>query len=226
MDQDRLGGARRPINILLADDHDVVRRGLSELVAEEDEWNVCAEASDGWEAVELAKRHKPDVVVLDLTMPGLNGLEATRQIKKAVPTAEVLICTMHEDKQLARELFSAGARGYLLKSDSARSMVSAIRALIVRRPFISSRIAEPVPDCLQPLTASNSDNPVSPRLTERERQIVRLLAEGNSNKKISAILGISVKTVETHRTTVMRKLAVTSIVGVVRYAVQNSLIPR
>jgi DNA-binding NarL/FixJ family response regulator len=105
-------------------------------------------------------------------------------------------------------------------------MVSAIRALIVRKPFISSRIAEPVPDCLQPLAASNSDNPESPRLTERERQIVRLLAEGNSNKKISAILGISVKTVETHRTTVMRKLAVTSIVGVVRYAVQNSLIPR
>src|SRR5690348_1026839 len=130
------------LRILLADDHDVVRRGLRELLQEQPGWEVCGEATTGLQAVEMAKKLLPDIAVLDVTMPLLNGLEATRQIRKAVPTIEVLIFTMHESEQLIREVLAAGARGYMLKSDASRHIVSAIEALAHHKPFFSWKVSE------------------------------------------------------------------------------------
>lgn len=213
------------IEILLADDHDVVRRGLREVLEARADWHVCAEAANGREAVELAIKLRPHIAVLDLTMPELNGLEATRRIRKALPETEVLIFTMHDAEQLVREVLAAGARGYVLKSDAARHLVAAVDALAQHRPFVTSRVADLVMDGLLRGDPS-ADSPAAPGdpLTSREREILQHVTEGRSNKEVAAVLGISVKTVETHRASVMRKLGVNSIVELVHYAVRNKLI--
>jgi DNA-binding NarL/FixJ family response regulator len=213
------------VRILLADDHDVVRRGVRALLAERSDWQICAEASNGREAVALAIRYKPHVAILDLSMPELNGLEATRQIKKAVPETEVLIFSMYESEQYVRDLFSAGARGYVLKSDMDTQLVNAVETLSHHKPFFTSAIAEKVLEGFLRLEgASAAMGTACGVLTSREREIVQLLAEARSNKEISTILGISVKTVETHRATVMRKLGISSIVDLVHYAIRNNLV--
>ena len=207
------------VRILLADDHLIVRRGLRALLETDAEFVICAEAGDGRDAVELAVKHKPDVAVLDVSLPTLNGIEATRQIRRSAPATEVLIFTMHDSDELISEVLHAGARGYLLKSEADEEIINAIKTLARHRPFFSSQVSETL------LEKFNSGAPSQAnRLTAREREIVQLIAEGNSNKKIALLLDISVKTVETHRSGAMRKLTIRSTAELVRYAVRNRLI--
>jgi DNA-binding NarL/FixJ family response regulator len=209
------------VRILLADDHDVVRRGVRALLEARPCWQVCGEAANGREAVKLAVSLKPDIAVLDLEMPELNGLEATRQIKRKLPNTEVLIYSMHETDQLIREVLAAGARGYVLKADAGRQLVDAVEALSRHKPFFTTRASETLLESFlkSPLAAGEVS-----LLTDREREIVQLLAEGKANKEVASALGISVKTVETHRATLMRKLGMNSIVELVHYAVRNHLV--
>jgi DNA-binding NarL/FixJ family response regulator len=212
------------VRILLADDHDVVRHGLRHLLESEKGWEVCGEARDGREAVALAEQLQPDVAVLDITMPGLNGLEATRKIRAASPETEVLVFTMHESEDLMREVFAAGARGYLIKSDAARYIVAGIEALAKHQPFFSSQVSAAVLAAfLREGTAKQAEGG-NTNLTPREREILQLLAEGNRNKEIARRLGVSVKTVETHRATVMHKIGAETVADLVRYAVRNRII--
>lgn len=213
------------VRILLGDDHDVVRHGLRDLLRQRPGWEVCAEATTGRQAVEMAIDLQPDVAILDLSMPQLNGLDATRRIRKAAPAVEVLIFTMHESEQLIRDVLAAGARGYLLKSDAVSHIIPAVEALVQHRPFLTWKASQAMLESF--LTAGSKDETLTTGgdpLTPRQREIVQLLAEGNSSKKISAILGISVKTVDTHRATIMRRLDAHSIVDIVRYAIRNSLV--
>jgi DNA-binding NarL/FixJ family response regulator len=211
------------LRLLVADDHDLLRRGLRGLLEEHDGWQVCAEARNGREAVELAAKLQPDIAVVDLSMPEMNGLEATRQILRDAPETEVLIFTMHETEQLVRDVVHAGARGYVLKSDAAAHLVTAVEALAHHRPYFSSRVSDTILAGF--LRAGRDPEEGSGTvLTAREREIVQLLAEGKSNKDVAATLVISIKTVETHRATIMRKLGINSIVELVHYAVRNKLI--
>lgn len=214
----------QPVRILVADDHEVVRRGIRAVLEVQPGCEVCGEAVTGREAVRKARRLAPDIVILDIGMPELNGLDATRQIRKALPHTEVLILTMHESEQVVREVLAAGARGYLLKSDAGRDLVAAVEALRSHKPFFTSAVAEQLlEDYLK--TAARPGVAHSPtRLTPREREIVQLLAEGKSNKEVAAALGISVKTAETHRTKIMRKLDLHSLSELVRYAIRNKII--
>jgi len=214
------------IRILIADDHEIVRRGLRSLIESQPNWQVVGEAVTGREAVDLAKAHAPHVAVLDVSMPELNGLEATRQIIKALPQTEVLILTMHESEQVVREVLDSGARGYVLKSDAGRDLISAVDALVHRRPFFSSRVSEMLLQNYlgkQERPATSPDSPRS-RLTAREREIVQLQAEGKTNKEVAASLNISIKTAETHRTNIMNKLDLHSVTELVRYAVRNNIV--
>jgi DNA-binding NarL/FixJ family response regulator len=212
------------LRILLADDHDIVRRGLKDLLEQHVGWQVCAEAANGREAVELALQHRPHVAVIDLSMPELNGLEATRRIRQSLPDTEVLIFTMHESEELIREVLGAGARGYLLKSDAVRQLIPAVESLSQKKPYFAGRVSEVVLDGFLKGGQAALEGPTAERLTSREREIVQLLAEGNSNKQIARLLDLSVKTVETHRTAAMRKLELTSLPDLVRYAIRMQII--
>lgn len=210
--------------ILLADDHDVVRAGLREMLNSQEGWEVCGEASNGRKAVELALRLKPDVAVLDLTMPELNGLEATRQIRKELPQTEVLIFTLHESEEIIREVLAAGARGYVLKSDAGRYLLTAVEALSHHKPCFTAAVSQALLDAYLNAPAKQGEGRAVGLLTDREREIVQMLAEGNGNKEVATALSISVKTVETHRATIMRKLGINSIVELVHYAIRNHLV--
>ncbi|WP_201839192.1 response regulator [Microvirga zambiensis] len=212
------------LRILLADDHDIVRRGLRDLLEQHVGWQVCAEASNGREAAELALRHRPQVAVIDLSMPELNGLEATRRIRQSLPDTEVLIFTMHESEELIREVLGAGARGYLLKSDAVRQLIPAVESLSQKKPYFAGRVSEVVLDGFLKGGLVTPESPTAERLTSREREVVQLLAEGKSNKQIARLLDLSVKTVETHRTAAMRKLKLNSLPDLVRYAVRMQII--
>lgn len=211
-----------PVRVLIADDHEIVRQGLRTLLAAvSGVFEVCGEATDGREAVEKTRQLRPDVVVLDISMPGLNGLEATRQIVKEIPQAEVLILTMNESEQMIEALLSAGARGYLLKSDVARDLLVAIKSLYERRPFFTSKVARRVLDgYLKEAGRAGTES----RLTPAERRVIQLLAEGKSNKEVATVLGTTVKTTETHRANIMRKLGLRSVSDLVHYAVRNGII--
>ena len=205
----------KTVRILVADDHDVVRQGVRAVVEAVDGWVVCGEASNGREAVALAVALRPDIVVLDLVMPELNGLEVTRRILRLVKTS-VLILTMYDTDQVLADVLSSGARGYVLKSDSKRALVKAIEDVLANRPFVSTRVAPGAPQ--------GAVTDTLPRLTAREREVLQLLTEGKSNKEVAATLGISSKTVETHRARVMAKLNLHSMSDLVRYAVRNRII--
>jgi two-component system response regulator NreC len=211
------------LRILVADDHEVVRHGVRGLIEKEAGWEVCGEAGDGRDAVLLAEKLKPDVVVLDMGMPELNGLEAARQIKRALPKTEVLIFTGEESEQLIHDIFAAGVRSYILKSDLGVHLVSAIRALGQHKHYFTNRVSQVV--FARYLDgASGAGKAKTEGLTAREREIVQLLAEGKSNKEVGALLGISVKTVETHRAATMRKLRLNAFADLVRYAIRNKII--
>jgi len=212
--------------ILVADDHEVVRRGLCALLQSQPDWELCGEAADGREAVEKANKLRPDAVILDIGMPTLNGLEATRQILKVNPQVRVLILTLHDSDQVVREVLNAGARGFLLKSDAARDLVSAVEALRRDKTYFTSKVAAMVLEGY--LKAGTPDAvptpPTRSRLTPREREIVQLLAEGKSTKEVAVALGLSVKTAETHRSNIMRKLELHSVSDLVLYAVRNNIV--
>lgn len=213
------------MRILVADDHDIIRRGLKDLLALRSGWEVCAEAKTGREAVALAEQFKPEVVVMDISMPDLNGLEAARQIRKSLPRTEILILTQHFSDQLVREIVEAGVRAYIMKSDADRDLVAAVEALANHRPFFTARAADMLLDGFRrPKSALDPDTVIRNRLTAREREIVQLLAEGKSSKEVAVSLGISVKTAETHRANIMRKLELHSVSELVRYAVRNQII--
>jgi DNA-binding NarL/FixJ family response regulator len=186
---------------------------------------VCAEASNGREAVVLAEQHRPDIVVMDIRMPGLNGFEATRQIRKLFPKTQVLALSIHYSDQLVREIVDAGARAYVLKSDATRDLLAAVEALIDGRSFFTSDATQILVDRFLNEGSVVAGGPLlRETLTPREREIVQLLAEGATSKKVAATLGISVKTAETHRTNIMRKLNLRSVTELVRYAVKNHII--
>jgi len=212
------------VRILLVDDHDVVRRGLKALLQEHAGWEVCGEALSGRDAVEQARQMQPHIAIIDLMMPDLNGLETTRQICKVSERTQVLVFTMHYSETLVHEVLEAGARGYLLKTDGERNIVAAVEKLLHHQTYFSAQVSETVVEgFLRSGRHGGNRDDTGPRLTPREREVIQLLAEGHRNKKIALRLGISVKTVETHRTTLMRKIGVKSIVEVVRYAVRNHL---
>lgn len=206
--------------ILIADDHEVVRSGLRAILEAHKDWEVVAEARDGKEAITMALETRPDVAVIDYSLPIMNGIEATRQIRARLPRSEVLLFTMHDSEELIGQLLQAGARAFLCKSDAKEYLVAAIESLAAHKPFFTGKISEKLLDSF--LTAQGH-NPVD-LLSARERVIVQLIAEGHSNKEMSGVLNISVKTVETHRASAMRKLNVTSTASLVRYAIRNKLI--
>lgn len=212
------------VRILIADDHDVVREGLKALLAGRADFQVCGEAAAGREAVAKALELKPHVVVLDFSMPELNGLETTRQIRKARPDTEVLILTMHDSETLAREVLAAGARGFVLKTHAKRQLVAAVDALAQHRPFFNSTASAPT---LAAFLSSDrrpaKKGPPADRLTPREREIIQLIAEDRTGKDIARELGISVKTADAHRTNIMRKLDLHSVSALVRYAIRNRI---
>ncbi|MFC3127182.1 response regulator [Pseudoroseomonas globiformis] len=219
-----MGEMPTSIRILLADDHDVVRHGLRALLEARPSWKICAEVSDGRDAVKAAMELRPDVAILDVSMPSMNGLDATRQIRRSSPCTEVLIFTMHESEQLIREVLSAGAKGYLLKSDAGQHVVSAVEALAAHRPYFNWKVSETILEgFLRAATPTEETTATQPSLTDREREILQLLAEAKSNREIAVRLNISLKTVETHRAAIMRKLDAHSIVDLVRYALRNNI---
>jgi len=211
------------LRILVADDHEIVRRGLIFLIQSQPTWEVCAEADNGRQAVELAKQLKPGIVVLDIGMPTLNGLEATRQILHDNPQTRVLILTITDTDQAVRAVLDAGARGFLLKSDAARDLVSAIDALQYNRTFFTARVAEFVLSGYHGAHGTPKKD-LRPELTPREREVVQLLAEGKSTKEVASHLNLSVKTAETHRSNIMRKLGLHCVSELVLYAVRNNII--
>jgi DNA-binding NarL/FixJ family response regulator len=212
----------KTVRILIADDHELFRRGVAAELTQVPGWVVAAEAANGRDAVALAAELKPDIVVLDLTMPELNGLEAARRIIAAAPSARILILTAHESEQLVREVLRAGAQGYVLKSDAGRTLVAALHALLDDRPFFSSNVARMVLDGY--LRGESQEAGTLHALSAREREIVQLLAEGSSNKDVARTLKISTKTAETHRSNIMRKMGFGSLAELVRYAIRNQII--
>jgi DNA-binding NarL/FixJ family response regulator len=209
--------------IVIADDHEIVRKGLVSLLAAHPNWQVSGEASDGRDAVEMVAKLKPHVVILDIGMPSLNGLEATRQILKDSPDTRVLVLTLHDSDQLIREVLNAGARGFLLKSDAARDLVAAVEALLRDKTYFTSKVA----DMVLGGYLNRSGTPMASRshhLTSREREVVQLIAEGRSTKEVAVALGMSVKTAETHRSNIMRKLQIHSVSDLVMYAVRNDIV--
>lgn len=208
--------------ILIADDHEIVRRGIRALLESHPGWEVCGEATDGRDAIDKARELNPDVALLDVGMPNLNGLDAARQILATAPRTRVLILTVHESEQIVREVLEVGARGFLLKSDAARDLVSAVEALQRRTTFFTSSVAELVLNGY--LHRRDDTKPFKDRLTAREREVVQLLAEGKTSKEVAVVLNLSVKTAETHRTNVMRKLDLHSVADLVRYAVRNNIV--
>jgi DNA-binding NarL/FixJ family response regulator len=211
-----------PVRILIADDHEVVRQGVRAVLEGQAGWVVCGEASSGREAVAKAIELQPDIVVLDVSMPELNGLEATRQIRRAVP-AKVLVLSVHESDQVVTDVLDAGAHGYVLKADAGRTLVEAIRALLGGEEFFTQRV-QGVTDRRTSARRVAADGRAPGRLTPREREVVQLLGEGKSNKEIGVVLGMTTKTAETHRAHIMAKLGLHSMSDLVRYAIRNRII--
>jgi DNA-binding NarL/FixJ family response regulator len=210
------------LRILIADDHEIVRTGLRAVLSSKPGWIVCAEATNGREAVARAEQHLPDIVVMDIAMPEMNGLEATRKIRKLLPKTGIVVFSFHFTDQLVREVVDAGAQAYVLKSDAHQDLLIAVEALAKGRSFFTGRAAKLMIDGA---SEKGSSTPLMRKgLTSREREVVQLLAEGTSSKEVAAALGITFKTAETHRSNIMRKLSVHSVSEVVRYAVKNKMI--
>jgi DNA-binding NarL/FixJ family response regulator len=211
------------VSLLIADDHEVVRRGIRALIQEQPGWQVVAEAKNGRDAVAKADEFKPDLAILDITMPSLNGLDAAKQIAKISPRTKVLILTIHESDQLIHQILDAGAHGYVLKTDAGRDLVTAVNALLSDKTFFTAKVARMVMDGYLGKGPKGSKEG-SLQITGREREIVQLLAEAKSSKEVATILNLSVETVETHRSNILRKLNCHSVTELVRYAVRNHIV--
>jgi DNA-binding NarL/FixJ family response regulator len=213
------------LEILVADDHDLMRRGLRSVIESQPGWQVCGEAHTGAEAVQLARQLKPHIAILDIAMPEMNGLEAAKQIREASNKTEILVLSMHYSDQLIRDIVEAGIRGYVVKSDSDRDLVVAVRALANHKPFFTPHATELMLNSVRdPHSMIESTGSIRERLTPREREIVQLIAQGRNSKDVAEQLGISVKTAETHRANIMRKLQVHTVSELVRYALRNKII--
>jgi two-component system response regulator NreC len=210
-----------PIRVLLADDHQIVRDGLHALLEAEPDLEILGEAGNGRAAVQLAAQLRPQIVIMDIGMPGLNGMEATRQILEAAPGVKVIALSMHSDRRFIEGMFKAGAAGYLLKDSAFDELARAVRTVVEGRPYLSPSIAGAVIDgYVNPTPRARS---ASDLLTPREREVLQLLAEGNSTKQIAISLAVSVKTVETYRSRLMEKLDLHSVAELTKYAVREGL---
>jgi DNA-binding NarL/FixJ family response regulator len=209
------------ISILVADDHEVVRRGIRTLFEAQPEWKICGEAATGREAIEKSRKLCPDVVLLDIAMPDINGLEAIPQILNVCPTAKVLILTMHDSGEVATKALAAGASGLVLKSDAGRDLVRAVQAANKSQPFLSPAVTKII---LGHLAKTNTAGPSPTDLTPRELEILKLLAHGRSNKEVATALEISVKTVDAHRSNIMRKLNLNTYSDLIYFAIRHKLI--
>ena len=220
-----MGKAAKKLRLVIADDHELVRHGTRGILRAHPGWQVVGEAADGKEAVQMAETLQPDLAILDIAMPNLDGLEATRQILEIVPNTKVLILTMHDSSQMVRHILEAGAQGYVLKTDLAANLVKAVSEVSQGKLFLTPRVSQivlqetPQTDTCASRTNSQKVNP-----TPREFQIIRLLAQGKSNKESASFLNISTRTVESYRARVMRKLNLKSTAEVVRYAIRNKIV--
>ena len=216
----------KTLRILIADDHDLMRRGVKALLQSHPGWEICGEAHTGREAVAKAQELRPDIAILDVSMPDLNGVDAAKRIHKESPDTEILILSVHYSDQLIRDILEAGVRGYIVKSDSDRDLIIAIETLANHKPFLTPRATEVMLTNFKEGRMRSSETPttVGNRLTTREREIVQLLAEGKSSKEVASSLCISVKTAETHRANIMRKLQIHTVSELVRYAVRNQIV--
>lgn len=226
MDPDFYGeNFEMPLRILVADDHDVMRIGIRELLGTREGWEVCAEARDGREAVAKTEELKPYIVILDVNMPELNGIEAARKIRKKFASTEVLIISFDYSDHLIREMVGAGVRGFVVKADSERDLIAAVEALSNHKSFFTSRASDVILGRVRGYSQEEDLKELArSRLTPREREIVQLLAEGKSSKEVAESLTISVKTADTHRANIMRKLDLHSVTELVRYAVRNQIV--
>jgi DNA-binding NarL/FixJ family response regulator len=212
---------QRPTRILIADDHEAIRQGVRALLESREGWQIVAEAAHGHDALRLARETQPDITVLDYSLPRMNGLELTRTIRHDLPRTEIVIYTMHDQETVVTDVLRAGARAYVLKSDPASHLLSAVEALIRHKPYFSSVISETMLGYfIDQCQGDRSTN----GLTSREREVVQLIAEGKINKQVAYMLDISVKTVETHRAAVMHKLKINTTAELVRYAVRNNIV--
>jgi two-component system response regulator NreC len=215
----------RPLRILIADDHDVMRQGMRSVIEREPAWEVCGVATTGREAVTQASALAPDIVIMDMTMPELNGLDAALQIKRRAPHTEILMFTAHESDNLIRDAFEAGVKSFILKSEAHHFLVEAIQSLARHKPFFTSKVSEVLfSNILNRAEGSRDATTPGQRLSAREREIMQLIADGKSNKEVANALGISVRTAETHRASILRKLNLDSVAGLVRYAIRNKII--
>src|ERR1700730_5224338 len=214
----------RRLRILVADDHEVMRTGVRALIEQEPGLQVCGSAPNGQEAVEAARKLKPDVVIWDMAMPELDGLEALREIKRALPNTEVVIFSAHRSEEVIGQVFEAGAKSYIQKSDCGRHLVAAIKSIAEHKPFFTSEISQILFAKFLSGSARKKQNGQEHTVTARERDVVRLLAGGNSNKEVANALGISIRTAETHRAALMHKLSLDSLAALVRYAIRNNII--
>ena len=211
---------RKKIKIILVDDHEIVRQGVKSLIETIPDWTVCAEAADGESAMQAAKELRPDVAVVDISMPSFSGLDLIVELKKTLPGIEILVLTMHESERIVAQALRAGARAYLLKSDGGEKLFEALTALSHHQTYFSPSVSETL------LATYLNSEPAHENevLTPRERQIVKLVAEGNSNKRIALALKVSIKTVETHRSAAMRKIGAKSSADLALYAARNELV--
>jgi DNA-binding NarL/FixJ family response regulator len=216
--------SQRPVRVLLAEDHTIVREGLRSLLASQQDVTVVGEAQNGREAVEHALELEPDVIVMDLGMPGLNGVDATRRIRKELPATHVLVLSMYSTEEHVRPAIRAGAEGFLLKGSGLSDLVAAIRAVADGNAFFSPEVAKIVLDDSRRAEQHGVEDRVGSELTQREREILRLVAEGGSSPEIAKMLGLSVKTVEGHRGRIMAKLDAHNVAGLVRHAIRMGLV--
>jgi len=212
---------RRRMRIMLVDDHEIVRQGIRSLIETIPEWTVCAEAADGQAALHLAEQVRPDIIVLDISLPKIGGLDVLVELKRMLPDVEVLVLTMHDSERTIAQMLRAGCRGYLLKTETGEKLIEALIKVSRHQTYFSSSVSETL---LQFYIHSAEEEHENEQLTPRQRQIVKLVAEGNSNKRIAHILNISVKTVETHRLEAMRRIGAKSSADLALYAARNELV--
>jgi two-component system response regulator NreC len=210
------------IKVLVADDHTILRQGIKSLLANEEEIEVIGEAKNGREVLTIVEETLPDIILMDIAMPGLNGLEATRRIKKKFPRMKVLVLTMYTNEEYIFQILNAGANGYLVKETAFQDLISAIKAVYKNEAFMSPSISKKVINSY--IKRAQNEEETCEMLTSREREILQLIAEGNSSKKIAELLFISPKTVETHRTHIMDKLNIHNRTGLVKYAIRKGIV--